>query len=287
MRDRNKVLDEIIEYAKENENIRGLVLQGSLVNPAAPIDEFSDLDPMFVVAETENMADDDSWIFKFGNPISHCYNTIQLDEKEKWNQEMMLVLFEDGLKVDFSLFPVAAVETIKDLPLYQIVIDKDGCIPKPARKTEEGFYTEKPTEERFVKRMNGFLWDTTYVAKSLWRGEMYFAKFMFDLLHRYMEEVIAWHLGAKSNWTNNPGVCGRYFHRQMGPDHWQMVLDTYAGSDVEDNWRALFASLKLVRVFGRETAKLLNYPYPEAHHDRIFLYLNKVKDMSTNLGESS
>ena len=279
MRDRNIVLEQIIEYAKENENIRGLVLQGSLVNPAAPIDVFSDLDPMFVVRESASMLEADGWISKFGNPISHCYNVVQLDEKKEWNQQMMLVLYEDGLKVDFSLFPMEAVETIKDLPLYRVVLDKDGIIPVPTRTTEEGFYTEKPTAERFVKRINGFLWDSTYVAKSLWRGEMYFAKFMFDLLHRYMEEVIAWHLGAKSNWTNNPGVCGRYFNRQLDDEHWQRVLATYAGSDVEDNWRALFASLELVWVLGRETAESLGYSYPDAHHERIARYLHKVKAM--------
>ena len=282
MRDRRKVLDEIIAFAKENENIRGIVLQGSLVNPAAPIDYFSDLDPMFVVTDVNAMAKDDSWVYKFGNLISHCYNTIELDEKKKLKQEMMLVLYEDGLKVDFSLFPVTAVKEIADLPLYQVALDKDGCIPQPTRTTEEAFYTDKPSEERFVKRINGFLWDSTYIAKSLWRGEIYFAKFMFDLLHRYMEEVIAWHLGAKSNWTNNSGVCGRYFHRQMKAEHWKLVLDTYAGSGVEDNWRALFTSLDLVGELGRETADLLGYAYPEAHHARIVAYLNKIKAMNTD-----
>ncbi len=276
MRDRDQVLKEILQFAKEKENIRGLVLQGSLVNPDAPIDRFSDLDPMFVVEDAADMAKDDRWIKQFGQPISRCNDTFPVGKAEEFTR---LVLYEDGLKVDFGLFPKSAVQEIADLPLYQVILDKDGCIPAPTRTTEEAFYTEKPTEEQFVKRINGFLWDTTYVAKSLWRGEIYFAKFMFDLLHRYMKEVIAWHLGAKSNWENNPGVYGRYFHHQMDPVQWQKVLDTYAGSDVEDNWRALFASCELVRELGQETADQLGYAYPIEHHERILRYLEKVKAM--------
>lgn len=273
LRDRDQVLKEIIQFAKETESIRGLVLQGSLVNPNAPIDRFSDLDPMFVVEDAAKMAKDDRWIKRFGQPISQC------NEVGEWEEFMRMVLYEDGLKVDFCLFPKTAVEKITDLPLYQVLLDKDGCIPAPTRITEEVFFTEKPTEEQFVKRINGFLWDTTYVAKSLWRGEIYFAKFMFDLLHRYMKEVIAWNLGAKSNWGNNPGLCGRYFHRQMDPAQWENVLATYAGSEVDDNWRALFASCELVRELGQETADQLGYTYPTEHHKRILGYLEKVKAM--------
>lgn len=167
--------------------------------------------------------------------------------------------------------------------MYQVLLDKDKCIPAPVRTREEGFFTVKPSEEQFVKRINGFLWDSTYVAKSLWRGEMYFAKFMFDLLHRYMKEVISWNLGARNNWENNPGVCGRYFHHQLDDDRWKKVLDTYSGSEVEDNWRALFASCELVRELGEETADLMGYAYPMDHHERILGYLKKVKAMENEL----
>jgi len=48
MRNLEQELHHIIEFAKRDDNIRALVLQGSFVNPNVKTDEFSDLDPLFL-----------------------------------------------------------------------------------------------------------------------------------------------------------------------------------------------------------------------------------------------
>ena len=45
---RDEKLKSIIEWAKKNEDVRVLLLTSSLVNPLAPVDEFSDLDIEFI-----------------------------------------------------------------------------------------------------------------------------------------------------------------------------------------------------------------------------------------------
>ena len=74
MRDRLKVLDEILEFARNNDNIRAVVLQGSLANPIDRVDELSDLDPLFYVKDVLKLSENDKWLDKFGVIITRLYD---------------------------------------------------------------------------------------------------------------------------------------------------------------------------------------------------------------------
>lgn len=48
MKVRDEKLKAIIDWSKNNRDIRAVLLTSSLVNPLAPVDDFSDLDIEFV-----------------------------------------------------------------------------------------------------------------------------------------------------------------------------------------------------------------------------------------------
>ena len=101
MKVREEKLRTIIEWSEKNEDVRVLLLTSSLVNPLALVDEFSDLDIEFVFEDNTNYISDKSWTLKFGNPIA----MIEEDEScFNHKHAMKMLLYEDGVKVDFKLY---------------------------------------------------------------------------------------------------------------------------------------------------------------------------------------
>ena len=77
-----------------------------------------------------------------------------------------------------------------EMELYKVVIDKDGIIPKPEVTDERKFYVKIPTEAEFHSELDDFFFDTSYVIKSLYREEMLFTKYMFQILQKKFLEIM-------------------------------------------------------------------------------------------------
>src|SRR6186997_3026193 len=128
---RDKKLLDIIHWAENNPDIRAALLTSSLVNPLAPVDEFSDLDVELIFENNAAYVADAEWIRSFGEPIA-----IMAEGEESFAQKhaMKMVLYEDRVKVDFKLFSKAKflVEAQQDaLPEdwdigYKVLLDKEG-----------------------------------------------------------------------------------------------------------------------------------------------------------------
>ena len=278
MRDRLKVLAEILDFAKNNDNIRAVVLQGSLANPVDRVDLLSDLDPLFYVKDVKEFIEDDKWLNKFGVIISRLYDEWKLEDNLK--SYIRMVIYEDGLKVDFGIAPIEAIKNINDLMFYKVLLDKDNLIKPSNITTEEKFYPNKPTSWEYQKVVNDFFWDIAYIAKSLHREEMYFAKFIFENINKMIRKLLSWHLGITHNWEVNIGLEGRYLKTLLTEDLWNKVLATFSGSKVVDNWKAIYAACNLVRELGNEIADKLDFVYPFEQDITIINYLKKIENMS-------
>ncbi|OBW41013.1 Streptomycin adenylyltransferase [Chryseobacterium sp. MOF25P] len=55
MKAREEKLRSIINWSENNEDVRAVLLTSSLVNPLAPVDEFSDLDIELIFEITPNI----------------------------------------------------------------------------------------------------------------------------------------------------------------------------------------------------------------------------------------
>jgi Streptomycin adenylyltransferase len=80
-----------------------------------------------------------------------------------------------------------------------------------AATTYRAHIPEPPSEAEFQARCEEFWWSTTYVAKGLRRGEVFFTKFAldhdakFDALRRLLE----WRIELDHGWSLSPGAYGR------------------------------------------------------------------------------
>ena len=262
MKVREEKLRTIIEWSEKNEDVRVLLLTSSLVNPLALVDEFSDLDIEFVFEDNTNYISDKSWTLKFGNPIA----MIEEDEScFNHKHAMKMLLYEDGVKVDFKLYSKSKFikETQeKELPEdwdigYKILIDKDGITKQMLKPTYQISIIKKPSEKEFQNLINDFWWDTTYVAKCLVRDEIFYAKFMSETVIRT--------------------EYGRLFKKYLNQEMWAKTEQTFSGSDIKENWTALFSMTDLVSEIGTELSKKLEYKYPDKLENDIRKYLAGLK----------
>ncbi|AZB01556.1 AadS family aminoglycoside 6-adenylyltransferase [Chryseobacterium joostei] len=288
MKRREEKLEQIIQWAERNPDIRAVLLTSSLVNPYAPVDNFSDLDVELVFENRNAYEVNNEWIRLFGEPISMIEeNDTVFDGKHA----MKMVLYKDHVKVDFKLYQVSEFcEEVKEERLpedwdlgYKVLVDKDGLTKDLKAPTYQTIMIHKPTEQDFKQLFNDFWWDATYVAKCLKRGDIFYAKFMSENILRtdYLVPLIEWYIASSHGWNNiMTNKHGRLFKKYLSTEMWNRVEATFSGSNIEENWQALFACADFVHELGTDLAEKLNFTYPAQLEMDIRNYLTEVKTMS-------
>ncbi len=255
MKARDEKLAAIKAWTRSNEDIRAALLTSSLVNPLAPVDEFSDLDIELVFLDPTPYLESNDWIKLFGDPLNVYEEGIEAFEGK---HAMKMVQYWDGVKVDFKIYSVEQfkAEVLADkLPEdwdigYEILIDKVSLCKGLQHPTYEVSIIKEPSEEEFQKIVADFFWDVTYLPKCLVRGDLFYLKFMVEKIIRveYFIPMIEWYIGSKNQWDVTTNKYGRLFKKYLNTAEWEKLEATFAGADMEENW---IACGKLIDIFDR------------------------------------
>ena len=286
MTNRDKKLQEIIEWANTNPDVRAVLLTSSLVNPLAEVDVHSDLDIEFIFKNNEPYISDESWINAFGNPI---VNLSEDESRFEGKHGINMVLYADHVKVDFKLHSVHKFLAELQNPVlhedwdigYKILLDKDGitqAMPPPSYQVS---LIKKPSRHRFESLIHDFWWDTTYVAKCLARREIFYAKFMSENILRteMLVPLLEWHIAAQNDWNVTTNKHGRYFRKYLTGEEWKKIQNTFSGEKIHENWEALFAMANLVHETGNALARQLHYTYPQETARKVLRYLKEMDSL--------
>jgi len=277
MRNEQEVISQLLDFAKSNEDIRLVILNGSRVNDNAPKDIFCDYDVVLGVTDPENFLNDRSWIRKFGELIIMQQNDLNANGAEAY---IFLMLFTDGVRIDLTFHPIEAIDAALEDSLKLVLLDKDNLIGETDIPNDSIYHTKKPDQEEFDKTMNNFWWCSTNVAKGLWRGELGYSKYMFEVIVRdCIIDALAWYIGMNHDWHINTGKAGKWFKRYLPEELWESIEKTYAGRDYEEMWEALFEAVRLMRKIGVELAEGLGYKYPKEDDEKVNEYMEKVHSL--------
>lgn len=287
MKAREDKLERIISWVENNSDIRAVLLTSSLVNPHAPVDDFSDLDIELVFENMQEYQANNQWIDLFGTPISMIEEDVSYFDGK---HAMKMVLYADHVKVDFKLYQKS--EFIKEvheeaLPEdwdvgYKVLIDKDDLTKDIKRPTYQSIMIHQPSEKRFRQLINDFWWDTTYVAKCLKRDDLFYAKFMSEDVIRtdYLVPLIEWYIASTYNWKDiTTNKHGRLFKKYLPEELWKQIEATFSGSNINDNWSALYSAADLVHELGTILSDRLSFEYPQKLENDIRKYLDEVRSM--------
>lgn len=279
MRNEEAVLKELTTWAGNNDHIRGMVLTSSRVVPGSKVDLLSDYDIELYVSDLAPFIANDEWLEFFGPILVRWPYKPRSTMQSDWITR--LVLFQDGVRVDFQITSIVAIDANQYENGYRVLLDKDNLLNDLTEPTYTEFLVKMPSSEEYQELVNEFWWDVIYVPKYLWRNEFPFAKYMLDhtLRHCFLHPMIEWYIGTLTNWRANPGVWGRKFKHYLDSETWWQLESTYAGADLEENWDALYAMLALFSRLGQGVGNTLGYEYPAQLEADVRRYVAWIKEL--------
>ena len=83
-RSEQEMFDEILSFAREDERVRAVWMNGSRANPNAPRDGWQDFDIVFAVTDMDSFLADDSWVDRFGERVM---TQSRRDQYDAYNEE--------------------------------------------------------------------------------------------------------------------------------------------------------------------------------------------------------
>jgi aminoglycoside 6-adenylyltransferase len=277
MRSDQHVLQQIMDFAQNDANIRAVIMNGSRVNPNVEHDIFCDYDIVCFVHDLEKYDRDQSWMPDFGELVIMQFN--RHDDFPE-DQLVFLMQFTDGVRIDLSFAKMNMIKKAIEDSLTVVLLDKDPCLPFIPEPNESSYITKKPSQAEYDLMVNEFWWVSTYVAKALWRNETATAKYLFEVIVRdCLNKMASWFIAMQYGWNINLGKCGKNFRKLLSPDLWEELLSTYPGIEEEAIWQALIRAGILMRKMSIPVAENLGYVYHYQEDEQVTAYVQHVMNL--------
>ncbi len=276
MRTTEEMLELIIKVAKEDPDIRAVLMSGSRANKDCPVDQYQDFDIVYFVKDVKPYWDNMSWIEeKFGKPILvQKPESIELIPPDNDGNYMYLMLFEDGNRIDLQF---TASPYVDDGEPAVLLLDKDGTFPD-IQVQEDFWYVRKPSQKYFADCCSEFHWCLNNVAKGIARDELSYAmKQLNECVRDMLVLMLQWYVGARYGFKVSAGKEGKYFKKYLPEDVYKRFQRTYSDADYEHMWEAAFEMLYLFGDVARSVAEKLGFTYDEEEEQGIEKYMKMVR----------
>jgi aminoglycoside 6-adenylyltransferase len=280
-----EVVDKLVSWGTAHPLVSAMILTSSRTRPDGLVDPLSDYDLILVVSDVRPFAFEDAWISEYGRPMVRWGDQ---GEEHGLATYFRGVIYQNYVKIDYSIWPVEVLERITDeAPLpeldmgYRVLLDKEQRTTGWKQPTYQAYIPARPTEAEYQALVEEFWWGTTYVAKSLWRDDLVFSKWVLDqdLKLETMRRILEWRIEIDHNWSVKPGIHGRGLKQLLPLNIWSEFASTYVSLDVEETWAALDRVIELFRQVAPDVGNALGYTYPQQVDDHVSAYLEAIREM--------
>ncbi|HMN28053.1 MAG TPA: aminoglycoside 6-adenylyltransferase, partial [Caldilineaceae bacterium] len=234
-------LDTLRRWANAQESVCAMLLTSTRAVPQATVDRYSDYDVILVVDDIHPYYADRSWLEEFGEVLVSYWDPIHRGPDDDLERFANVIQFTSGLKIDFTLWPVALLQRIAAaaaLPAeldagYLVLLDKEQLTAGLRPPTYQAYIPARPSEQAFQTLVEEFFSDAPYVAKSLWRDELMPAKLCldYDMKHVYLRQLLEWRVEIDHNWSAPVGALGKGLKKRLPPAIWSYLEGAFAGAD--------------------------------------------------------
>lgn len=283
MRTEQEMLEIILSFAKENEAIKVVGMEGSRVHPLIEKDDFQDFDITYVVTEMEPFVESEDWLEVFGKRIfMQKPEDMTLYDPQLGNWYSYLMLLEDGNRVDLTIVPIEELDFyLSKESLIKIILDKDNLVGDFPLPTNATYHVRMPSLQNFIDSCNEFWWVSTYVAKGICRKEfLYACDYLNQILRKELFRMISWKVGIETDFSVSVGKSHRFLEKRVSPELWNRIIASYNMNSYENLWKSLFEVQEMFREVSKEVAKELGYPYPD-FDENITKYINELHQVRT------
>lgn len=277
MRSEEQMMNLILTFAREHEDIRAVVMTGSRTNPAATPDHFQDYDITYLAEDLEQYRQNSRIPDYFGE-IMILQNPDDMGESvSRYTRYAYLMQFMDGNRIDLTFRSLSDLEPILADSLALVLLDKDGrlALPPPAL---DSYLPSRPTSKQFNDCCNEFWWVNPYVAKGLYRDQLPYAKGMLDgPLRTQVMRMLTWYVGITTNFQVTLGFAGKYLKKYLSPELWDFFERTYSDARPDNIWESLFAMGELFRTTARACANEFRFDYPEREDAVVSAFIRQIR----------
>jgi len=282
MRSEQEMFNLILNYAKSDERVRAVYMNGSRTNPNAVKDKYQDYDIVYVVTETQPFIDDKNWISAFGKPL-----IVQEPDSNDcaWGEDCdftrryaWLMLFDDGNRIDLGIeIKEEAEKNYIEDKLTVLLLDKDNFLPKIPPPTDIDYHVKKPTKEQYKGCCNEFWWCLNNVAKGIARDELPYAMQMYnEIVRNELVHMLEWYIGINTDFSVSAGKLGKYFKKYLPAEIYGIYAATYSDSNYNHFWEAIFAACGLFHTVALSVAEYMGFSYNQSEENGMREYLNMI-----------
>jgi aminoglycoside 6-adenylyltransferase len=284
-----QVIEKLIQWAEARTSVRAMLLTSTRAIPNGSVDLLSDYDIVLVVEDIHPFFEERSWLEDFGEVLVVYWDPIYMDPQYGIEKVANVTQYADGLKIDFTLWPVELLQKIIRSSLihaeldagYRVLLDKDNLTSGMKPPTYRSYIPTPPTQEEYQKAIHDFFSDAPYMAKCLLRNELLPAKWCldYDMKHVYLRPMLEWRVELDQGWSVPMGWLGKGLKKKLPPELWSQLEETYAGAEVAEQWEALFRTMKLFRQVATEVGEGLGYEYPLELDQRVTAYVQQMRSV--------
>lgn len=248
----------LVNFAKKDEHVRLITLEGSRSRANVIRDAFQDYDVSYFVSDMAGFEANDEWLDYFGPRL-----IMQKPEAPFEKGLSYLMLFEDGSRIDLFVLPLSEWEHyLRAEASVRVLLDKDQRLQGTPKAQEAMYHTYLPAAEEFAKACNEFWWVSTYVVKGLCRGEYLYATAHFEqIVRQELLKMLAWRAVYQTGHALDLGKTYKYLPNFLDEGSAWRLQSTYDLSNELSIWQALLTSQVLYLEVSQELAGALDYPF--------------------------
>lgn len=257
------IKNNLLELAKNDDNIKAIVAIGSSTRNSVKADEYSDLDIIIATEDTY------SWLYgdmpeKLGDiKISFVEPTLGGGKERR-------VLFDGALDVDMIVFTSTQFETAIKEGVASWVCNRGYVVLYDAMEfeklLEEHVSTEightDLSEDEFINMVNDFYFHTIWSSKKILRGELWSAKMCIDayLKHHLLKMM---EMYSANRYNVDVWHDGRFLDKWVDDEIKNELKNCFAHYERDDMISALLATLKLFKRLAKAVSQMKNINYPK------------------------
>ncbi|WP_433088416.1 aminoglycoside 6-adenylyltransferase [Dactylosporangium sp. CA-052675] len=264
---REELIGRVLGWCRAREEVRAVVLFGSLAQPDARVDDQSDVDIELTFADVTPELLAGAWWRDFGE----VWAAHPLDPLPVWS-----LVYAGGLAVDLSIVDpgriggmVAAGRLSRVWERgYRVLLDRDGMtrgLPAPSGAMPE---PGPLTHDEFRRLADGFWVEVLRVPKYVARGELWAVKSRDWRAKTWLLRLLEWHAITVGGHRVDGHGLGRGMPGWLPPQLWAAVHGVFGRFDGADALRAFRASVEVFDRAAGEVAAAAGFEYP-TQRDRL------------------
>jgi aminoglycoside 6-adenylyltransferase len=248
--DQGRVLADVVAWAEGEDDIRLVVVTGSVARGPNEVHPLSDLDVELYTRRPDALLEETEWYRRFGEVLA-----VEALENPGWNPTR-LVYYVDG-KIDFMIGSLEVLEhgVTYERP-YRVVLDEDGLA---GRLRSVSRPMQPPSREEFRRCIDWFAAAALMTAKDVVRDEPWKAKMRDSDLKDELLTMIEWDHRARYGWEYDTWHLGLHMRGWMDADVQADLERCWARFALDDTRAALLASVELFARLSDRTSSALGF----------------------------